>query len=123
MSEQAALQERIAQLSAHRACTNEEHDPLHGKLSGYCVVCGIPWPCEVAKPSPLQQEADKDGELQRRIDVVRKHLSKEEIDEFYLENVIVLPEPFPDWAANENRILTLLCELAIAALPQKDSKI
>lgn len=30
----------------HRACTNEEHDPANGKLSGYCVVCGTGWPCE-----------------------------------------------------------------------------
>lgn len=48
----AALREASRQLPAatvhhgHRVCTNEEHDPTHGKLSGYCVVCGTSWPCE-----------------------------------------------------------------------------
>lgn len=44
--------ERLAQIIAHRACTNEEHDPENGKLSGFCVVCGYPWPCQYAGPSP-----------------------------------------------------------------------
>jgi hypothetical protein len=44
----ADLLERTAQLSAHRACCGTEHDPANGKLHGYCVVCGVPWPCEVA---------------------------------------------------------------------------
>lgn len=34
---------------AHRACCGSEHDPANGKLHGYCVVCGVPWPCSVAK--------------------------------------------------------------------------
>lgn len=42
--------ERLAQLQAHRACINEEHDPSQGKLSGFCVVCGVPWPCPIATP-------------------------------------------------------------------------
>lgn len=42
------IDERVAQLTAHRACTGLEHDPEHGKLHGCCVVCGVPWPCEVA---------------------------------------------------------------------------
>lgn len=49
----SALLERVAQLLAHRACISAEHDPSNGKLHGYCVVCGVPWPCEYAgKPSP-----------------------------------------------------------------------
>lgn len=42
--------ERIAQLLAHRACTGMEHDPENGKLHGCCIVCGVPWPCEIASP-------------------------------------------------------------------------
>jgi hypothetical protein len=38
-----------ATCAAHRVCCNEEHDPGNGKISGYCVVCGVPWPCETAK--------------------------------------------------------------------------
>jgi len=34
--------------AAHRGCTGTEHDPENGKLHGYCVVCGVPWPCDVA---------------------------------------------------------------------------
>lgn len=41
-------EERIAQLVAHRICHAAEHDPIHGRIHGYCIVCGIPWPCEVA---------------------------------------------------------------------------
>ena len=44
----ADLTERTAQLIAHRVCCGTEHDPANGKLHGYCVVCGVPWPCEYA---------------------------------------------------------------------------
>lgn len=45
--------ERVAQLTAHRVCCGTEHDPANGKLHGYCVVCGVPWPCEYAgTPTP-----------------------------------------------------------------------
>jgi len=40
------LIERTAQCIAHRACCGSEHNPAEGKLHGYCVVCGVPWPCE-----------------------------------------------------------------------------
>jgi hypothetical protein len=47
------LQERIAQIIAHRACCGSEHNPAQGKFHGYCVVCGVPFPCEyVGKPLP-----------------------------------------------------------------------
>jgi hypothetical protein len=47
----------VAAAMAHRACCSSEHDPQQGKLHGYCVVCGVPWPCETAtyflrKPQP-----------------------------------------------------------------------
>ncbi|MCR4297527.1 MAG: hypothetical protein NUV75_02055 [Gallionella sp.] len=52
-----SLQERTAQLVAHRMCCGSEHNPEQGKLHGYCVVCGVPWPCEYAgKPVAEQQE-------------------------------------------------------------------
>jgi len=41
--------EMIAAAIAHRACCGSEHDPSVGKFHGYCVVCGVPWPCETAK--------------------------------------------------------------------------
>lgn len=51
--------ERVAQLLAHRACGGVEHDPMNGKLHGYCVVCLVPWPCEYAgkpaTPDPATQ--------------------------------------------------------------------
>src|SRR5690606_34434569 len=43
-AERERLVERIAQLTAHRGCLGVEHDPANGKLHGYCVVCGVPWP-------------------------------------------------------------------------------
>jgi hypothetical protein len=50
------MAERVAQLTAHRACCGTEHDPENGKLHGYCVVCGVDWPCEYAgkPPSPAE---------------------------------------------------------------------
>ena len=51
-----ALIERTAQLIAHRACCSEEHNPAQGKLHGYCVVCGVPWPCEYAGKPPSDQQ-------------------------------------------------------------------
>lgn len=39
----------IAAATTHRACCGTEHDPLNGRLHGYCVVCGVDWPCETAK--------------------------------------------------------------------------
>lgn len=56
------IDERVAQLLAHRACNGVEHDPMNGKLHGCCVVCQNPWPCEYAgtppKPPP-PTEKDK----------------------------------------------------------------
>ena len=47
------LNERIATITAHRACCGSEHDPAHGKFHGYCVVCGVPYPCEYASRLPV----------------------------------------------------------------------
>jgi hypothetical protein len=55
------LLERVAQLIAHRACCGTEHDPQQGKLHGYCVVCGVPWPCEYAgtPPAAVKEQSDE----------------------------------------------------------------
>lgn len=37
-----------AACAAHRVCCGIEADSLSGKIHGYCVVCGVPWPCAVA---------------------------------------------------------------------------
>jgi hypothetical protein len=50
---QQALLERTAQIAAHRVCCGTEHDAANGKLHGYCVVCGVPWPCEYAGKPPV----------------------------------------------------------------------
>lgn len=54
------MNERVAQITAHRACGNQEQDPQAGKLSGYCVVCQIPWPCRYAgtPPTPKVEESE-----------------------------------------------------------------
>lgn len=44
-----SLETKIAAATAHRGCCGTEHDPSQGKLHGYCVVCGVPWPCDTAK--------------------------------------------------------------------------
>ena len=55
----STLIERTAQLIAHRACCGSEHDPSQGKFHGYCVVCGIPWPCEIAKPIKSREAVER----------------------------------------------------------------
>jgi hypothetical protein len=42
------IENKIAAAIAHRACCGTEHNPLQGKFHGYCVVCGVPWPCDTA---------------------------------------------------------------------------
>jgi len=42
-------EQMIAAAIAHRACCGCEQDLPNGKLHGYCVVCGVPWPCDTAK--------------------------------------------------------------------------
>jgi hypothetical protein len=53
--------ERAAQLIAHRACCGSEDDPANGKLHGYCVVCGVPWPCEYAGKPPARHPSHPTG--------------------------------------------------------------
>jgi len=62
-----ALLERVAQLTAHRACCGSEHNPEAGKLHGYCVVCGVPWPCEYAGVPAQPDESDLIERLQNWI--------------------------------------------------------
>ena len=49
--EEYALNEAAmrAGCAAHRACCGIEADNSQGKIHGYCVVCGVPWPCETAQ--------------------------------------------------------------------------
>jgi len=54
----ADLMNRIASATAHRACCGTEHDPANGKLHGYCVVCGVPWPCETASAFLVKPNAN-----------------------------------------------------------------
>ena len=49
------LTERIAQITAHRVCCGSEHNPQEGKFHGYCVVCGVPFPCEYVGVPPTKQ--------------------------------------------------------------------
>jgi hypothetical protein len=51
-----SVSERVAQITAHRACGNQEQDPMAGKLAGYCVVCQTPWPCRYAGTPPQSAE-------------------------------------------------------------------
>jgi len=54
------LRDAIAAATAHRACCGVEADNSQGKLHGYCVVCGVPWPCETAQHF-LRTPADTEG--------------------------------------------------------------
>ena len=67
----AETRERIAQLTAHRACGSGEHDPQNGKLHGFCVVCLVPWPCAIAAPALNASAVEPTGlTLDRALQVV-----------------------------------------------------
>lgn len=48
----------LASALAHRTTHSAEHDPANGKLHGYCIVCGVPWPCETAAQFIQKPRAD-----------------------------------------------------------------
>ena len=52
----------LAAALAHRVCCSSEHDPEKGKLHGYCVVCGVPWPCETAQQFLVVAPSSKEVE-------------------------------------------------------------
>lgn len=65
--------ELLASALAHRACCGTEHNPETGKLHGYCVVCGVPWPCATAErfmasgARPMPPAPDEVAGLKREI--------------------------------------------------------
>ena len=52
----------LASATAHRVCCGTEHDPATGKLHGYCVVCGVPWPCNTAERFMALAAREGEGE-------------------------------------------------------------
>lgn len=49
--------DRLVSALAHRACHSAEHNPKEGRLHGYCIICGVPWPCETAKQFAVKEPA------------------------------------------------------------------
>lgn len=71
-----AAPEMIAFFQAHRACHNAEHDPINGKIHGYCIVCGTPWPCEYSKPDLLSAALARAEQAEGERDEVKEKLRK-----------------------------------------------
>lgn len=59
------LLERVAQITAHRACCGSEHNVSIGKFHGCCVVCGVDWPCEYAGKPPLRSPASVEEKVEK----------------------------------------------------------
>ena len=74
------LRERTAQLIAHRVCCGSEHDPTQGKLHGYCIVCGVHWPCEYAgnpsRPANVDALAEENKELREAAKIAIKRIDE-----------------------------------------------
>lgn len=76
------LTSKIAAATAHRACHSAEHDPAHGRLHGFCIVCGIPWPCETAKTFIFEgDEADRSLNAEKEAD-------KEKTRRVYYQSIV-----------------------------------
>ena len=71
-----SIESDVAAALAHRATHRAEHDPQNGKLHGYCIVCGVPWPCETAacflRPIPDARE----DEITRLCALIEEHNRK-----------------------------------------------
>ncbi len=52
------VSERVAQITAHRACSGNEHDAL-SKFHGNCVVCLVPFPCEYVGNPPSSSDRER----------------------------------------------------------------
>lgn len=95
MQPNSELAERTAQISAHRACCGSEHDPLNGKLHGYCIVCGIPWPCEYAGTPLICAFAEEGLASRERIATLEQRLASYKVSEENLAQAL-FPESFND---------------------------
>lgn len=122
-----ALLERTAQLVAHRACIGIEHDPANGKLHGYCVVCGVPWPCDIAKPKPdpVGQEANASRYLKLRNRVSSStrwpHITQWPIDRSE-RNLELIPQIFDGDGYHPDRLdaaLDMMADVDDPASPKK----
>ncbi len=75
---QENIENKIAAATVHRVCCGTEHDPSNGKLHGYCIVCGIDWPCETARTFLFNVVAKEKEELEqenRNLLEVLQHLA------------------------------------------------
>lgn len=73
-AEPQALVERIAVIQAHRATHAAEHDVANGKIHGYCIVCGVPFPCEYVGNPPKKSELGEWNEIVKFANENREHL-------------------------------------------------
>ena len=63
------------------------------------------------------------AELEKSLAAVIENVTKDEIEEFRLDALIRGPEPLPEWAEKENRVLNAICDYAIRALsPTQDAQ-
>lgn len=127
--------ERVAQITAHRACCGSEHDPDNGKLHGFCVVCGVPWPCEYAgtpptrlNPTPETQAAPVYQWRSKRNSEEPWHDSTYEeaysrVDDHYEGRTLYTAPPAkgtdPDSASEVTRLRKLLDHIAFIVQQQK----
>lgn len=116
------LGDKVARLTAeklaHRACCGTEHDPLIGKLHGYCVVCGVPWPCDYSKP---------ESEVLNKLDIALADLARarealRKVQFYYSawNNEKALPKDWPRRANNNEPMFP--SEIIDAALLQSNQQ-
>lgn len=82
--------ERLTQMIAHRACLGTEHEPHNGKIHGYCVVCGVDWPCDYAGPVPVSYERCS----YRDCDPFDSHQSVHALENTPMSGTSVEPTPY-----------------------------
>ena len=92
----SSREERIAQITAHRACGSAEHDVAKGKIHGYCVVCLKPWPCAYVGPPPPVRPPIGNAALKAELAAVKKNLNQM-LDEISADKTL---GPGDDWVTS-----------------------
>ncbi len=61
----------------HRAVHSAEHDPANGRIHGFCLLCGVAYPCEyVGTPDEFKERMDGSNKLRSKLKASEKRLKE-----------------------------------------------
>ncbi len=60
----------------HRAVHSAEHDPAQGRIHGFCLLCGVPYPCDYIGEPEQPKTIARNHEHCERLREVLQDLSR-----------------------------------------------